>query len=159
MATIPLWATGRNLTTVLLTLQNVNPTTGVLSDSAVTANVQAVVNEIGIEDNVATEEISAITSTAEHHVGLMQGARVRVEEILTQQASVLPATGPRLPIFRAALVAGSTIAKVQWQHGGTPWTYYGTFNGFSGPFRGKGRQTASISFLPVDIGSPNPINA
>lgn len=145
------YGVGRHLTLVQLTPQNVNPSTGVLTPG-VTTIITGLIDELDPEETITTEEISPITSFRENHVATMAGARLRVVEILTRQASAYGTLGPQLPLLRALLLAGSGICVVEWVHGGNTEDFLGVYAGMGAPWRGKGKQVMSMNFLPVDNG-------
>lgn len=155
---IPQWAVGRHLTLVSLTPQNVNPTTGGVTPGTTTI-ITGLVDELDPEETMTTEEISAITSFRENHVALMVGARMRVVEIVTRQASVYGTLGPQLPLLRTTFLAGSGICVVSWVHGSNTEQFLGLYAGMGAPWRGKGKQVMSMNFLPVDNGVFNWISS
>ena len=153
-----LYAVGRHLTLVSLTPQNVNAVNGVVTPGTTTI-ITGLVDELDPEETVTTEEISPITTFRENHVAIMVGTRMRVVEILTQQASVYGTLGPQLPLLRNTLLAGSGVCVVSWIHGGNADQFLGVYSGMGAPWRGKGKQIMSMNFMPVDNGVFNWLQA
>lgn len=150
---VGLYAVGRHLTVVTLTPQTANASTGVLSPgTAIT--ITGLVDEMEAEEQVTTEEISPITTARENHVGIMYGARMRVAEILTTPGFVANVRGPQLLGLKATLLAVG-YCKVNWIHGNTPHEFLGLYERMSSPWRGKGKQVVTVSFVPVDNGVDN----
>lgn len=147
---VPLWAVGRNLTLVQITPQSADSSTGVLTPGT-TVVLTGVVDELEPEETVTTEEISPLTSFRENHVSLMVGTRLRLVEILTSPASVVNTRGPQLLLLKSTLLAVG-YARIQWTHGGNTNDFYGLYERMSPPWRGKGKQIVTASFLPVDNG-------
>ena len=159
MATIPLPARGVDITLVQLTMQSVNASTGLLSDSATVATVTAKLQNLRGNFRFTTEDFSAITAFEENNVPISHGGEVTITEIHSRVASALPATGPVLAKFVDALAAGSLIAKLVWTVGGNTMTWYGSLTGFEPDHSGKGKQLGTATFAHVDVGQTNPAYA
>lgn len=150
---VGLYAVGRHLTLVQITPQVASATTGVLTPGT-TVVVTGLVDELEAEEVVTTEEISPITTFRENHVGIMHGTRVRVAEILTFPASSLNVRGPQLLALKSTFIA-TGYARIQWVHGGNSHDVYCLYERMSSPWRGKGKQIVTASFVPVDNGVTN----
>ena len=167
MATIPLPLRTEDLTLVKLTAQDANATTGVLADRGtnITCTITAVLEELDPEDTVEHENFSAVTSRRLNMVAGDQGMRVRVTEVAGRVAisgtkATFTAGASALAQIRRSLTDGAQpYCKVEWTEGGTAYIYYGSYAGYSGARRGKGKQLGTMSFEPVDIGGPNPTTA
>lgn len=148
MATLPLPQKGSHLTSVVLTGQLVS-TAGVLSDSTVSATLSAVIDGLNEEYNVNTEEISALNSTRQNNVILDEGANLTFQVFKVNNGSTPTALRNlynSFDYFKAAWVEGT---------GGSQETKtgYGLRGGLTTGFQGKGKQIASLTLLPVDVGS------
>jgi hypothetical protein len=167
MATIPLPLRGEDITVVTLSAQDANASTGVLGDrgTPVSVSIVAVLEELDAEDVMEHEDVSAITSKRINMVATAQGMRLRVSEIVgrvaaSATASTFTAGAPKLAQLRRSLTgAAQPYCKIEWTEAGTPFVYYGSYAGYTGPRRGKGKQIASMTFEPVDIGGNNPTTA
>lgn len=154
---VGLYAVGRHLTLVQITPQTANASTGVLTPGT-TVVVTGLVDELEAEEVVTTEEISPITTFRENHVGIMHGTRVRVAEILTFPASVVNTRGPQLLLLKSTFLATGYV-RIQWTHGGNSNDVYALYERMSSPWRGKGKQIVTASFVPVDNGQDSWIYA
>lgn len=157
MATIPLPARGVDITLVQLTMQNVNPSSGLLSDSTTVAQVTAKLQSLRANFRFATEDFSAITQFEENNIPISHGGDVSITEIHSRVASALPATGPSLAKFVDLMTVGSLIAKLVWTVGGNTTTWTASLTGWEPDHSGKGKQLGTATFAHVDIGSPNPV--
>lgn len=169
MATIPLPLRSQDITVVTLTAQDADPATGVLADrgTSVTCSIVAVLEEFDADETVEHEDFGAITSQRLNMVAGAAGTRLRITEIPGRvaahaTASTFTAGAPKLAQFRRSVSPQGGVqpfVKVNWTEAGTAFVYYGSFAGYSGPRRGRGKQLASITLEPVDIGSANPTTA
>lgn len=169
MATIPLPLRTQDITVVTLTAQDANATTGVLATrgTPVTCTITAILEEMDVDETVEHEDFSAITSTRQNMVSGASGVRLRITEIpgrvaANGTATTFTAGAPMLAQFRRSVSPQGGVqpyVKVDWTEGGTAYVYYGSFAGYSAPRRGRGKQFASITLEPVDIGSANPTTA
>lgn len=119
MADVPLWAIGKHVTSIVLTPQTVNATTGVLTDSTPVASLFGHLKNIELDSHVTSENISAMNSTAENQVPLEYGTTIRMEELEKSAGTNLLAS----QVFTAASIG--TYVKYQITRGGQSWTGYG----------------------------------
>jgi hypothetical protein len=168
-ATIPLPLRSQDITVVTLTAQDADAATGVLGDrgTSVTCSILAVLEDMDADETVEHEDFGAITSKRLNMVAGASGMRIRVSEIPGRvaahaTASTFTAGAPKLAQFRRSvspLSGAQPFVKLEWTEAGTAYVYYGSFAGYSAPRRGRGKQLASISLEPVDIGGANPTTA
>lgn len=118
MATVPLWATGKHITSIVLTPQTVN-SVGVLADSTPVASLFGHLKEVEVDSHVTSENITPMNSTAENQVPLEYGTTVRLTELDKQVGSNLLAD----QVFTSSLIG--TYVKYQLTRGGQAWTGYG----------------------------------
>jgi hypothetical protein len=157
MATVPLPLRGVDIVLVRTTVQSVNATTGLLSDSATIATITAKLAGVDVIDRITNQVVMPITLFTEHNVGTVQGMDVVLRELLERQASALPTTGPVLAKLRDTLILTSLIAKLEITRGGNTWTYYGTYDGYSERLADRAGLVGEMGFKPVAIGGPNPV--
>jgi hypothetical protein len=81
----------------------------------------------------------------------MFGTRLRVVEIISTPASVINSVGPQLLLLKSTFIASGYV-RIQWNHGGNANDFYGVYERMNAPWRGKGKQIVTASFLPIDNG-------
>ncbi len=154
MATIPTYRIGRHLTAITITGQTVSVTpgsVGLLADGVgASVNLLAVLETMRSTLRAQKEEISPSTSIREHMVNIADGQSLRLDVI-----EVNNGTDPT-PLNTLVMTYG--IFKVSWVIGTitgfikTKTAYYSRGDYEDGQ-AGKGKQIASLTLDPVDVGS------
>lgn len=80
MPTIPLWAIGKHITSILLTPQSVNTTTGALTDTTPTAQFFGTLQDIDVADEFETENLSAMDRPYKNLVPIESGQTLKLTE-------------------------------------------------------------------------------
>mgnify|MGYP001608697798 CR=1 FL=1 len=165
---IPLPLRGIDVTLARITLQNVNATTGALTDMApsIIGTITTKLDGASVRMRGATEEISAITSPYENNVLIQVGYEIVLREILDRVASALPTTGPVLAklanlMNNPAGVANaiSAYAKIELTRGSNTWTVYGVYQSYDeGPYV-KGRNSGEMVLGAIDNGTSSLVYA
>lgn len=147
MADIPLWAIGKHFSSVVITPQSLNTTTGALSDVTGYTTIGSLfghLDSIEISQEVDSENISSMDSTSKNMVPIEYGTTYRFEEI-EKSAGVNKLAN--------MVNSGYNFFKVVVTRGGQSWTGYGTIGNFKSHGT-KRRVTASWEFTPLQINAP-----
>lgn len=143
MATLPTWAVGRHITAVTVTPQSVSNTTAGIVLADVTGAVGTFyghLEDIAVDQEVETEEISHMGSRIQNHIPISFGTRVRFTEIEKASGANIAAN---------LWNGGYDYFKYVITRGGQSWTGYGAITnyGMQGQKRGV---KASLEFVPVN---------
>lgn len=156
MADTPTWLIGRDITSITLTGATVG-TDGTITDGTGTAiqTCLAKFESMSFESNPITEEISASSATRAHTVILQEANTVTIT-FITQKAKRTGETTNNVTNPGRTLATNYDLIKAVWVSGGQTWTMYGTRGAFSESFQ-KGRCTNTLTLLPCDPGTANPV--
>jgi len=147
-ATIPLWAIGKHITSVLLTPQTVNSTTGALSDTTPTAQFFGHTRSINLVVRYNHEELSAQNRPYDNMVPISQGTRLRLQEMEKSNAN---------SNLAAAQAFGATYWKYTLIRGGNTFVGFGVLGQYEMDSPGKGGVNATFELEPIDVGTDSPI--
>jgi hypothetical protein len=154
MAQIPIFLIGKNVTSVVATVQTV-ASNGTLADSsgadiATLANgtsIIGLVDSVDVQASRTTENISGMQQTHAHYVKIARRDSVSLTEILrTGSANCLLAN-----IWTSAT---SRYVKIALTRGGNSWTGYFLLNSYSESIR-RGKITGTLTCTMVDPGQLN----
>ena len=145
MATIPLWAIGKHVTSVLLTPQTVNTTTGALSDTTPTREFFGHLQEIELTTGFTFENISAMDRPYENNVPVEQATGIRITELEKSAGTNLA----------AAAAFGATYWKYVLTRGAQSFTSYGVIGEYK-TMGTKPKVTASLELRNIDVGTAFP---
>lgn len=150
MATIPMPLLGRHLTSVVLTGQ-VAGTAGLLADGTAPAAVTltAFIEGVDCSLDAEHEEISAMNATRQNNVIVSDGANINIEVLRVNNGgdpAPLRTQVIAYDYFKAVWIEGSGASQ-------RTVTSYGVRGSAAFNLRGKGKQIASLSLLPIDVGS------
>lgn len=137
---LPVWAIGSNITSVLLTPQLVNATTGALTDTTPTIQFFANLQDIQLEAAVTMENISAMDRPYENNVPIEQKASVGLTEIEKYAGTNLA----------AAAAFGAKYWKYVITRGAQSFTGYGVFAGYTMDGT-KQKVTAQFKLDAIDV--------
>ena len=140
MAAIPEWLRGRNVTVFSLVPQT-DAANGTLTPGTSTS-LTGVWEEIDIEVEVETEEISPADATRQNHMVIKDNYRFRCTGILKRSSANQP----------AAILAANDIFQMNCTRGGQAWSGYFVRGRYSESLR-KGRSTWSVELLFTDTGA------
>lgn len=147
MSVLPLWAIGKHWTVCVITPQTLNATSGALTDVTGYTTIGSMfghLDSIEVAQEVDSENISAMDSTAKNMVPVEYGTTYRFEEIEKSFGDNKLAN---------MVNSGYNYFKVAITRGAQSWTGYGAI----GNFRSHGtkrRTTASWEFVPIQINAP-----
>lgn len=136
---IPNWITGRTVTAFTLTPQTVT-SAGVPSDTTPVATMAGIWDEVDIELETETEEISAADGLVQNMVLLKDLWRIRLVQILK--------AGAANPL---ATAWGTGIHKLMLTRGTSTWTLYVVRTGYTENIR-KGKSVGIFTAACVDNG-------
>ena len=140
MAAIPEWLRGRNVTVFSLVPQT-DAANGTLTPGTSTS-LTGVWEEIDIEVEVETEEISPADANRQNHMIIKDNYRFRCTGILKRSSANQP----------AAILAANDIFQMNCTRGGQVWSGYFVRGRYSESLR-KGRSTWSVELLFTDTGA------
>jgi hypothetical protein len=142
MATIPLWALGKHVTSILLTPQTVNATTGVLSDTTPTRQFFGHLDEITVDGAFTMENISSMDRPYENNVPIEFGGRINFHEFEKSAGTNLAAAAAFSASYWKYTIVRGAQSFVGW---GVLEKYEMTAN--------KQRVMANLSLAPIDTGT------
>lgn len=160
MAGILKYLRGRDTTTISITAQDVS-SAGLLTDtsSATGSLVGGRCDSVRVTCRNNTEMIMGVDDIIENHVSIYIGYTIELTEILTQKVGTggLGATTnyePILPkLFYTTPSGNSTYEyfKIVVTKGGKTYTLYGLKQDISDGVTSGGKQTATMSLVPVNV--------
>ena len=137
------WLIGK-LVSVTVTGQNVDPTTGALTDSAAVLSFSGQTERAEIRYDPRIEEISDMSADNENDVVLKDRYELTLVEIQRKAGTSLATLIKNYEFFKIVLVAGAKT-----------WTCY--FRRGPGSFAFEtGKSLASVTFRMIDTGEENP---
>ena len=152
MAQVQLWQLGRGQTAFTIVGQTVDAN-GLLADAA-GAGSQTLLgmwDELDVENEPETEEISAADASRQHTVILKEAYRARFVQILRKAKATGEGANVRTnPVLY--LVNNYDILKMTLTNGADTWTGY-VVRGPHQAFYRKGKSTAILQGLACDAGS------
>ena len=146
MPTIPLWAIGKHITSLLLVPQSVNTTTGALTDTTPTRQFYAHLQEVEIDVGFTHENISAMDRPYENNVPVEQFNHIRFTELEKYAGTNLA----------AAAAFGATYWEYTLTRGAQSFIGYGVLGNYKMTGT-KQRVTGSLELRAVDVGSTDSI--
>ena len=141
----PPYLLGRHLTAVTVAGVTVD-SNGVLSVGSATA-IQALIEELGHEIDVESEDVSPVTAIRMNEVPLRTGHTVDLSVIaLSNGANVL-----------YTIRDGFDVCRLVWTEGGD--TFIGDYwiGNFRAGVRSRGKNMLTLSLMPIDVGGPQVI--
>lgn len=145
MATIPLWAIGKHITTCTLTPQTVNTTSGALSDGTPGIAFYGNLQDVEVESSFTTENISSMDRPFENNVPIESATMLRLTELEKSAGSNLAASAGY----------GASYFKFTLTRGPQTFTGYGLIKSYK-MVGTKPRVTGQLELVAIDIGSSNP---
>jgi len=148
MATIPLWALGKHISTISLWLQSVNTTSGVLADIG-TAGTSFFghSSEISLDNTVNMENISTMDRPYAHNVVVETDTTLKITENEKSAGTNLA----------ASLAFTGSYVRYVVTRGAQSFTGYGVLGDYSMNSSGKGNVKGEIQIRQIDIGSTAPL--
>lgn len=146
---LPLYLRGKHLTSVVLTPVTVGTAGAVTDVTASAATLTTVMDSLALELSANLEEISAVNATRQNNVVLDDGHRLSLSILEVNNAadpSPLAALMFTHDYFKAVYVKGT---------GASARTITGYFHreNYNDGIQGKGRQIATLTLAPVDLGT------
>lgn len=141
-ATIPLWALGRHVTSILLVPQQVNTSTGGLTDTTPTRQFFGHLENIELNTQFALENISSMDRAYENMVPIEQGASLTLTEIEKSAGTNLA----------AAAAFQATYWKYTLARGAQTFVGYGVLESYQ-LTGAKARVNAQFVLRPIDTGT------
>ncbi len=155
MSVIPPWLRGRDVTGFIATGATAG-SDGTVTDATV-AGIQTISgkwDEIELDNQPTTEEISAADSTRLNEVIIQDGTTVRCTQIMQRAKGSGEGTNDVANPFASLCVAYDYI-KIVFIRGGKTWTGYFLRKGYNERVV-RGKSTATFTGGFVDIGGTNP---
>jgi len=158
MATMPPWAIGRDVSSVVATPQSVNASTGAMSDTTPVQTLYGHLDGIEVVSRLTTENLSPMNSLQENQVYIETGTEYRFTEFEKNVTAGSNAGG----LLANAAYGAFSIYKLVITRSGKTWTGYGLLGEYTSRMQ-KNRIMGECRFLPIDIngtsgsGSANPV--
>ncbi len=147
MPSIPLWLLGRDATTVTITVQSVNSSTGVLSDGTGTdiaaLATAGVVDEIEFSSSKTLENIAPMYSLRAHYVPISLRYSFTITEVMRAGSNTCLLAN----VWHSAT---SSLVKFVFKRGGNTWTTYGVLTDYSESLQ-RGKNVARLTVGMVDV--------
>lgn len=146
MAAIRKWLVGKNLTTITIA-----PCT-VAADGVITVGTAKSLagrcEGVSIRARAVTDQIMSVDDVIANNVVLYEDYEINIREILTQKTALSGNNyEPVLPLQYYT----ADIFKIIAIKGGKTWTVYGIRSQLDDTHEGMGKQTSSMTLLPVNV--------
>jgi hypothetical protein len=143
---IPQWAIGKHITSVLFVPQTVSTTDGSLSDTTPTRQFFGHLENIEEDVSFEMENISAMDRPYKNMVPIEQGATVRLTEFES------PISNSSLNNLAAAAAFGATYFKYTLVRGVNSFVGYGVLESYK-MSASKASVKAQFALAPIDVGT------
>lgn len=155
MATLPLWVIGSGITSVVMTPQTVNSSTGVMADTTPVQTYSTVWKEIAQRSENELQDISASDQRRKNMVPVATSTHITCSEVL----QVARRDSQPINAGAGAGFGAGDYFKFAFTRAAKTFTFYGVLESYEERTNGKGEVTGEIALAMVDPGAANPTYA